>query len=224
MLFTRLSFALVLAFPVGAESALLAEWDFDSGNLAPSGGVQSGIAGLTTTGGTVSFPVRGAGRALQLAGSSSPQSLTLALSGTGLSDFQVRYEAVSSVFAFIFAFNTSFGQTWSWSTDNVTYSSAGITAQPGPITSAGGYEEYSVDFSGVSQLNGSSSVFLRNEIQPVFGGTTNLRFDNLSVSAVPEPSGIFTLLFGLALAFLAVRNHFTLPRRSPATPGGSESR
>ncbi|MEM6280342.1 MAG: PEP-CTERM sorting domain-containing protein, partial [Verrucomicrobiota bacterium] len=122
-------------------------------------------------------------------------------------------------FVFIFTFQTSFDQVWSWSTDNITYSSTGVT-QPGPLTSTGGYDSYFVSFAGISAIEGSSTVFLRNDIQPVFGGTTALRFDNLSVTAVPEPSTFLLAATGGMILFLWKRHRLKLRRKTPATRGG----
>jgi len=202
-----------LSFLTYAEAALIAEWNFDDSNLVADAGTQAGTAGFSTTGGAVSFPPRGGGRALQMAASTN-QSYTLALSGTGLSDFQVTYEGLSTP---LFIFNISQAQTWSWSTDNVTYSSAGVS-QTGALT-AGGYSSYSVDFSGVSAIEGAPSVYLRNEIQSgVFGINTNLRFDNVSVSAVPEPSGVMAVMIAIiGIAFLIKKRRKNSPSCSDAS-------
>ncbi|MEM7601112.1 MAG: PEP-CTERM sorting domain-containing protein [Verrucomicrobiota bacterium] len=198
-LLTAYAVSFCLHFTTSASASLIAEWNFDDSDLIADSGSQVSTSGLTTTGGTVSFPTRGGGNALHLGGSTDPQSFTIELSGTGLSDFQINYEGVSDVFVFFFTFQTSFEQSWSWSTDNVNFSTAGITTQPGPITSTGGYDSFLVDLAGVSAIENAPSVFLRNDIQPVLGGTTSLRFDNLSVTAVPEPSGLIAMLLGLVI-------------------------
>lgn len=223
--FPGLIIALLLQclFTASAEASLIAEWNFDDGDLIPDGGSQSSTASLTTSGGAVSFPANGTGRALQMAGTGGSQFFTLALSGTGLSDFEVKYEGVSGPLIFIiFAFNSSIAQTWSWSTDNVTFSSAGVTAQPGPLTTSGGFDDYLVDFSGVSSIEDAPLIYLRNDLTAGFLGTPDLTFDNLTVNAVPEPSGVVTLLFGLAALVFLARRRLKLRRPLSATQGGSE--
>ena len=192
------------AFALTADASLIAEWNFDDSNLDADAGSQSATAGLTTTNGAVTFPDRSPGKAFQMGSvGAGGQSFTLALSGIGLSAFQLSYEAVSDRFSFfIFSFSTSYSQVWSWSTDNLTYSSDGV-AQPGEITSGGGYGTSTVNFSGVTALNGAPTIYLRNSIGT--GGTTNLRFDNLSVEAVPEPQGIMAVFLGVALLGFVVR-------------------
>jgi hypothetical protein len=119
-------------------------------------------------------------------------TLNFDLSGTGLSFFTVTYAAQQSG-------NGNNLNQWSWSLTGL----AGSFTDAGPVanipTSAA---TITVDFSSVSQLNGASTIFLRNTLLGGSSGGTS-DFDNIQVLAqIPEPINVALALFGLGFVGL----------------------
>jgi len=192
---------LVVGFAHTTDAALISFWGFDTAPTTSPITATSGVgsqpsATLTvntgafgsTTGTTVNDP-RGtpaATFALQFTASGGG-SYTLQLSGTGLSSFTITYAGRKDT-------GSGGTQFWEWSTDNTTFSSTGVT-QPAALGAA--FATETVSFTGVTAINGASTVYFRN----TFGDKES--FDNIQVSAVPEPLHYALGLFGII--FVAVR-------------------
>ncbi len=171
----------------------IATWTFPNNtDTSPSlagGGNQSGSAQITSPSSSL---VAGNGSfALQIPTSGQ---FTIQINGTSLSGFQVTYDGIVS--------SGTAGPFWSWSTDNTTYTA--LATQPGAMTTTWG--SFTADFSGISQLNNSSTVYFRDN--QVNGAT----FDNISV--VPEPINAALVLFGLCIGSVGIGRRLCLSVRS----------
>ncbi len=104
-------------------------------------------------------------------------TLTLLISGNGFSGFQLAYQALDG---------GSGAQSWQWSSDNSSWNSPVSASLP---ISGAGWSADTVDFSGAS----GSNIYFRNTI----GGTVG--FDNIQITAVPEPINYALAAFGLCV-------------------------
>jgi hypothetical protein len=182
-----------------ALGALIAEWQFNSyaGGLTSTAdyGSQAG-AGMTLAiaNGTKDNQTIGTGTTLNQYLDSSPNNsldifhgpsgnnskqdtLTIQLTGTGLSGFVLSYACKDTGGAL---------NTWSYSLDGTTFNP--VTT----ITPTSSYATYTVDFNGITALNNATTVYFRDS----FNTTGTLSFDNILV-AVPEPIHYALPLFGL---------------------------
>lgn len=91
----------------------------------------------------------------------------------------------------------------STSLDGTSYTTTDLT-QPGGLTTS--FASYTVDFSGISALNGATSVYF--EVTGGENGGGDFTFDNFLVSAVPEPVNMALALFGLGFVGVAVGRRF----------------
>lgn len=216
-----------------AQASLIAEWQFDSlstygasgtaislSGYSPEYGVQSATATLTTGATGNGFMNNNQGTSINQYASTSPNwalksknatagTITLQVSGAGLSSFILTY-ATRNV--------ASVAQTWSYSTDGTTYSSLGITGGSVNPASGGVWASFSVDFSGVSGLDGASAVYLQDSFTTPSGAGTSgdtVSFDNFAITAVPEPVSCALAGFGLIFVGGTV-GRFYLRRRRPA--------
>jgi hypothetical protein len=184
----------------------LGSWDFTgqsgSGPYSPTAGTQSGSATLTASG---TFALNSTGTLTT--GQTYPYldfsttsggSFILHLSGTGLSGFVVSYLGEKN--------GGSGTVTWSYSTTGTggSFSSTGLT-QPGALGSA--FASSSIDFSPITALNNQANVYL----QVSFGAKT--AFDNIQVSAVPEPIHYGLAAFGLIFVGVGTGRRFWLARK-----------
>lgn len=81
----------------------------------------------------------------------------------------------------------------------------GEVATGGPTGSfTNSFTEYAANLSGISAINGKSSVTLKWTFADL-PSNTSFRVDNLQVNAVPEPSALLLSLGGLAAALLVRR-------------------
>lgn len=184
-----------------ARGALIAEWQFDgytggvfsghnpeygsqSGATATASGVTlASITGTTLNQNAASTPNYALRMSTGVGGGTG--SLILHVSGIGLSSFQITYASQD---------DGNRTQTWAWSTDGVNYTAlAGGTRD---ATSASWTTTpLTVDFSSVTALNGAANVYFQNTI--VFGNNQRVDFDNISITAVPEPVHYALAVFGL---------------------------
>ena len=89
---------------------------------------------------------------------------------------------------------------WSYSTDGITTTSAGISSN---AVSGSSFSQHTANFSAIPSLTGASNVYLIGTLSESVG-TANLQFDNLAVygtavAAIPEPSTYAAILGALAL-------------------------
>jgi len=189
---------------VESQGALISLWTFDSSSASSPITANSGIgaqptATLTTSGNTtlanagttLNDPRTGTGfpaatfRLEYISGSGG--NFTLHITGTALSSFQVSYAGENTAGA-------SSSQTWAWSLNNSTFTALGT--QPSAL--GGTFATRTADFSGVTALNGQTDVYLRLS----FGEKD--AFDNIQVTAVPEPTNMALALFGVGFAAVAM--------------------
>lgn len=166
---------------VPSEGAIVT-WDFSGGNLNPSqgSGTLTTVANFGETVG-VSGSFGNPAPSLLFSPGGAGGSFTVQINGTGLSGFSVTYDGLGG--------SPGMSQTWSYSLDNSTFTPLG----GGPATLSGSFQSYNADFSGVSALNGQSAVYLRDSF------VKDAAFDNITVSAVPEPINVALVVFGLCL-------------------------
>lgn len=150
----------------------------------------SGTASYTHAGTTLNDPAASpvASQALQLYNSTTAPVLTIKLTGTGLSglsSYVLTYAAESAS-----ASTTSRSITWAYSLNNTTWT----TLQTDTVTT-GSFKVYTDNFSGLTALNGATTIYFRG----TFGATTGTGayFDNIHITAVPEPVNCALAGFGL---------------------------
>ena len=168
---TLLTIVALTTLVATTQAAIIAHWGFDSftgsplpRSLAPEDGLQTSAtltvdpAGIiaeshlasvtgTTLNGTAAFP--GPSQAIEFQSMEGNQNgYTLHLSGVGRSDFFVTYAAKSTQAG-------TTGNTWSWSLTGAAGSFTTVTT-----TGAIGltYTTLTVDFSGVTALNGATDI------------------------------------------------------------------
>ena len=216
--------AFLLVFGICSQScsgALIAYWNFntyagadtppafnaDAGSGSLSFDTFTGASSDNQAGSTINARNSAvAGQALALVGNShNDESFVISVSGTGLSSFVLTYAARRT--------STGFStHQWDYSTDGVTYT---------PFTSIGFtgndvFESKTVDFSSVTALENSTTVYFRNTVAGATGGSGNNRFDNIAIEAVPEVRH-YSILSLIALLIVIVLSHWR--KRSLAASG-----
>ena len=145
--------------------------------------ISVGNAGGTTANDPRTSP--SAGRALTL---DSGGAITIQITHGSLTGFTLTYEAQKTGGS-----PTQGG--WSWSTTlNGTYSTAGVSETLSTGTS------YALNTVTFGTLDPSTTIFLRETISS--GGT--VAFDNIQISAVPEPINYALAAFGLCVAAVCI--------------------
>jgi hypothetical protein len=138
--------------------------------------------GATYTGGVLTIP-----------GNSGGKTISFTVAGNGLSDYVITYQAANDT-----GIGWAYSQTWAYDVGN-GFTSAGIT-QLGSLPGDGQFRDYTLDLSGITALaDVQGPVTFRNTFGTFFGFTAPLRFDNITVEAVPEPSQILVLVGGMIL-------------------------
>lgn len=187
---------------VPSQAGLVAFWSFDNSSTATTLG-----SGTFTTSGTVSYPTAANATTLNdprpsptatpaMQFSSAGGYLQIQVVGTGLSSFVLSYAGLKT--------GNSGSQSWEYSLNGTTWTAAPTSPKVGPSWAA-----YTVDFSAITALNNQTSVFFRDTF------SSDLRYDNFQVNAVPEP--VHYALAAFALIFAGVRTgRFYLARRRAA--------
>jgi hypothetical protein len=229
-LLVALVFVMVCAVVPKAKATVIAGWQFNhlsgTGNYngLTSYAPDSGAGSLTTTeSGTGDFIYNSQGTSLgQYTTSSSPNydlkvgvpgttaTITLEVSGVGLSGFEVNY-CTRNV--------TTLLQTWSYSVNGTSWTTLGNGSGSGNgYVSASGtsFAVYTENFSGATALNGATSVYLRDSFATPSGSGNTVSFDNIYVTAVPEKINVALAGFGLIFVG-ASAGRFYLRRRRSAT-------
>ena len=114
------------------------------------------------------------------------QTLTLHLFGTGLSHFIVTYATERTGTGYT-------TQNWSYSTDNVNFTS--FTS----LTPPASYALQTVDFSSISAIDNQADIYLRIALSGATSSSGNNKFDNFQIQAVPEPTHLALGLFGIGV-------------------------
>ena len=210
---TLLAIFALTALTATTQAALIAHWGFDTytsgdyGPVLPNDGLQ-GTAGLTVdsvnvpanklnsvAGTTLNDPRTppNASQAMQFQGQKANSGfITIHLSGTGMDSFTLTYAALRTQ-------SGPENNQWSYSVDGgASFSTVGV-GQPGAIGTT--YSILTVDFTGVTALNGAGDILLRGT--PTNAGGGNADYDNFQVmAAVPEPVNVALALFGLGIVGL----------------------
>jgi hypothetical protein len=118
-----------------------------------------------------------------------------AFSMAGLTDLTVSYATQRT--------STGFNsQVWSWSTDGSTFTDfQTLDSIPTAFANAGG----NPIFSGPAALDNAATAFLRVTFDGATNATGNNRLDNITLTAVPEPSTVALAAMGLGLTGFAAR-------------------
>ena len=117
-------------------------------------------------------------------------SLTLKISGAGLSGFVLTYATEQNS-------GTTLSQAWSYSTDGTTYTPFSTVSVPSG-TLGSSWAAYTVDFSSVSPLNGAANVFFQDTFSTKTApGNSSVDFDNIAINTVPEPISYAMAAFGV---------------------------
>ena len=149
------------------------------------------------TAGTPFSTVTSGASALALANSSANGNrIVFTLNMTGYEDLAISYATQST--------NTGFSlQTWSYSTDGVSFSDFATFAPGG---GSGGTVSFAtngivtLDTSALSIVDGQPTVFVGVTFSGATATAGNNRLDNIAFTAIPEPSTY--LLLGLGTAFM----------------------
>jgi hypothetical protein len=217
-------FAVALTCLFGFSSAnagIVAYWTIPTANVAGQAATAvpqanwsaasiSGTIASYPTGTTVNDP-RGTPSATSgirvSSGSTFQFSLTRNTGGASLYDFVITYAATRGNIA---GTTTS---TWQYSLNGTTWSSTGVI-QPATVPAGTTWNTYTVDFTGVTSIENvavGTTIYFRDTI-----GSNNQSFDNIVISAVPEPITYALAAFGLMFAGVGA-GRFYLGRRGSAT-------
>ena len=194
---------LALSYRLSYSQTQLAAWTFDNTPAAPNTptsitanlGAQSGTAALYADGtngssawtsatelaafaGTTTNDPRGSGGAntftLSLVGNAANnKAVVLKLSTAGYENLTLTYATR----------NTSTGftsQAWSWSTDGANFTP--LRTVTGLTTT---FAAQSLDFSAISSINNTSSVYLKVTFSGATNSSGNNRIDNIVITATP---------------------------------------
>lgn len=218
--------ALIMAFTTSSQGALLAYWDQNNNSLpnnptsfgfittafpqsADQGSGSLSLADFDTTtvtiGGTdevfdyiESFGGTdlNAQPSIVAGGSLSPQggalnsnngmSIILQVSTVGFTDVVVSWDQRGTATGFT-------SRAFDYSTDGINWTN--FDTDSGALTSTWVTEEY--DLAAISEIENQSSVYFRIVLDGATATTGNNRFDNLTVTAVPEPAAALLGAFGL---------------------------
>jgi hypothetical protein len=189
---------LLFAATFTTQAGIIALWTFDGNStdvnqspvtLNTDPGYQNGAslssAGFSVTG-TPNGDPRTSGQGSPNYGLATGGTLTLQISGIGFSGYQLAYQALDG---------GSGTQSWQWSPDNSSWNSPVSASLP---ISGLGWSADTVDFSGAS----GSTIYFRNTI----GGS--IGFDNIQITAVPEPINYALATFGLCVGGISFGRRF----------------
>jgi hypothetical protein len=182
--------AAVVGAVSGARADSIAVWNFNASTLSPSSGTESGSAtltyagtGQTFVGGTTVNEVdtTTAGEALDLVGGTGESNngvpLLFTVSMASYQSLVVTYATNAS--------GTGFQtQTWEYSTDGSHFTALATAVTP--PSSSGPFGKATADFSGISALNGSATVFIEMDPTGATGSTGADHFDNIVFTATPN--------------------------------------
>ena len=176
----------VFSFPAVVRADLVAQWTSYTGEFLATSGTQTGSAQLVLTPGGGSTAIV-AGDKLRISGDDvgwSNLELDLLLAGVSLPDFELAYELARQVDGTRIPPTTI---QWAMSVDGGGFAAVGtdLLTTGGPLRM--------VSFSEPS-ASAASSLVLRATFSGASGPDRSLLvFDNLAVTAIPEPSAFWFL-------------------------------
>ncbi len=179
--------------------ALVAGWTFDGQSVSADQGAQAGSATVgssLSTLTTINPGDGGSGYGLRVIPPvSGESSFYLSFSGAGWSGFSLSYSGK------VYPFASNLGnvsQAWFYSLNGgSSYNPLGL-APADLVNSAGSsWPTFSFDLSSVTPLNNQSSILLKDVLT---GNSQQGVFDNIQISAVPEPVNMALVVFGLCIA------------------------
>ena len=181
------------AFPQSADqgSGSLSLADFDTTTVT-IGGTDEVFDYIESFGGTDlnAQPSIVAGGSLSPQGgasnSNNGMSIILRVSTSGFTDVVVSWDQRGTATGFT-------SRAFDYSTDGINWTN--FDTDSGALTSTWVTEEY--DLSAISAIEDQSSVYFRIVLDGATATTGNNRFDNLTVTAVPEPTVALLGAFGL---------------------------
>jgi hypothetical protein len=165
-----------------------------SGN--PSG-VPASIATQPTSGGSLT---RAAGQsglgtdyALSINAANSVQNngvLTLTVKAlTALNGFSITYSIIANK-------KNGPDSQWAYSVDGGTFVNGTLQVKNADTS----WHTYTIDFSAAGTLSANSYITFRNSLLPAGANDDQVAFDNISISAVPEPVNVALGIFAGVLA------------------------
>jgi hypothetical protein len=216
-------FLVLVCLSIPCNAAVIANWNFNSlsipANAPPgSGGVPmtiqssqgTGVLSLAGWGGNVDdfggstvnlFPGDTAGASLTLLEGANGNNSFIQLNNisfAGLQPVAISYATQGTGSGFTTG-------TWSWSTNGTTF-----TNIAGSVSPPASYALVNIDLSNIAALISAPNVSFRYTLSGATASSGNNRIDNLSITAVPEPSSLLILATS-ALAIPAFRRF----RRNP---------
>ncbi|GEM_PF-5967590 len=198
---SRSSFIAVVmlgSFSASCPAALVGGWDFSTMASQASGpwiaDVGSGTMSVSNAGGTSGIEgttlnaaayglstVTTAPQALQFSGQqSNNDALLIHFSMTGVEGLTLSFAAQASA--------TTYTQTWEASVNGGTYQPLGGYSPP--LVTSGTWAVYTWDLSGFTAADHQADVALRVTLTGNTPNSNTIAFDNVVVTAVPEPGGI----------------------------------
>lgn len=224
---TILSLFITLSLSTSATSAqiVIAAWDFSSLSAAPAtqsmvpatiGSGMIDLSAFSADSPTERTAFSGAGSENIFAGAESGTGSALALRGStanGRSLFlgfsMEGQESLALTFATRGTSSGFSSHQWAYSSDGLSY----IPHGGNTAVNSGSWTTRTVDFSGVSALNGDPTVWLRLTLGGASSVSGNNRFDNLQLLAtpVPEPSEYVLVASVVLLGYAVWRRRRTRP-------------
>ncbi len=186
-------FGLMFGLSSAAQAQVIAYWNFNTTTsqatlFAPSGGVNSGTASMSTNFGAADVTNFGGSTVNAQSGDPAGQALALvnqAENGNFL-QFQVSTTGFSNIGLSFATQRTATG----FNSDQLFYSTDGttFTAFGSPYTPPASFALQAFDLSSVTALNNAPTAIFRIVFSGASSAAGNNRIDNLVISPVPEPS------------------------------------
>jgi hypothetical protein len=171
-----------------ARADSIAIWNFNTFTLDPTGGTEAASATLRFSGALPSF---GGGSTVNDPDAENP-NFSLSILGTQnngrfltFSASMTDYQSLVVTYATDRSSKGFTTQTWSYSTDDISFTTVSPTIAPGAD-----YELATVDLSGIAALNNAPTVFLKMVLSGAMPGNEGDMFDNfvLSASSTVKPN------------------------------------
>ncbi len=204
-------------FPNNTTGPLTADAGSTPASVTASIAITTGTASYTQAGTTTGDPAPSpvASYSLHLSDAGAAPVFTINLSGSGLSGLAATYELAFQGFS---SSATTRTITWTYSLNGGAYT-AFTPAQSDAVTGSGTVPDWGTSYSDYFSVAGfltATTISFRG----TFGAATTggAYFDNITLTAVPEPINCAMAVFGLVFVGGSV-GRFYLGRRRSATVG-----